>query len=789
MIVQYPEDTLEKLEFDKIINHLQQKCLSDLGRNAINQQTFGNDIFALQKQLRQVFELKSALDNGVHFPAQNYLSLHEEIKWLSIENYILEGKQFRRIVNVLETIEAIFKFFKKHPLEYKTLEDLVDDTYYESTIAQAIHQVIDEEGGVRSDASPELVSIRRKMASKSTELHRVFNKLIGGLKKQGILAESEESIRNNRRVLAVQATSKRDISGIILDESDSGKTTYIEPKETIHLNNEIFELESQERREIQKILKVLSAKVAQHKDLLEDYMQVLSIFDSVRAKALLAQDLDANMPILVKEQRLEIKEAMHPILLLHNKNLKKKTIPLDINISKQKHIVLISGPNAGGKSIALKTVGLLQLMVQFGLLVPCNENSKFRLFKQIFTDLGDNQSIENELSTYSSRLSRMKFFMEKANQHTLYLIDEFGTGTDPRFGAAMSEAILQKMIRTKAFGIVTTHYSNLKKIGESSPHIENGAMLFDEENFQPKYQLKLGKPGSSYTFAIAEKIGLSSKLISEAKSLVDYSDLKFNELLEKVEKERKHFERQNDNIKKENARLKKLMSKFDKINDDLELQKNVLLQKQIALEQEKNKQVEKQAQQFLNKINKAKSKEKKAQELQNLAQAKGKVLAKRHTELSEKTEQASTENLKVGDSVLLKNNDREGIILELRKNKAIVNFNGLSTSVNIKDLLRIKAQKQEAKPQRRISVKIQDVEKTFDVRGLAPHDAQVQIEGYFDQALLNNIESIKIIHGKGTGALRNVVKFLVRDYKYNIAEWKYEDDKKGGDGATIIHFK
>ena len=785
----YPLDTHSKLEFDKIKTILLNNCLSELGQKEIEEQSFSHDILILEKQLRRVFEFKSALDNGIHFPSQNYFNLETELKHLGIENFTLEGKQFRRILNFLETVESIFKFFKKYPLEYRTLAEILEPIYYESSIIFEIDKVIDEEGGIRSDASAELMTIRRKLSQKNSELHIIFNRIINKLKKDGVLADTEESIRNNRRVLAVNASSKRSVSGIILDESESGKTTYIEPQETVLLNNEMFELESEERREIHKILKQLTAKIAVNKDILRDYTFVLAKFDSIRAKALLAVSLNANMPILVKEELLDLKEAVHPILFLHNKALKKPTHPINISITKTKHIVLISGPNAGGKSITLKTIGLLQMMIQFGLLIPCDENSKIRVFKQIFTDLGDNQSIEDELSTYSSRLNRMKHFMANADRNTLYLIDEFGTGTDPRFGAAMSEAILMNLIPTKAFGAITTHYSNIKKIGEANPNIENAAMLFDEQNFKPKYQLMLGKPGSSYTFAIAEKIGLKPELIEQAKSLVDYSDLKFDELLEQVERERKQFEKQNAEIKKENIKLKILMSKFDKLTGDLEQQKNILLQKQVALDQEKNVQAEVQAKQFLNKINKARSQETTAIEIQNLAKGRTQILKKRHEVLDKKTQQAAPENLEVGDTVILKNSDQEGTVLELRKNKAIVNLNGLSATIKMTDLLKINTEKVKQHTQNKHIVKLKDVEKTFDVRGLMQESARVQIEGYFDQALLNNIETIKIIHGKGTGALRNLVKSLVREYQSSIREWKFEDEKQGGDGATIITFK
>ncbi len=786
----FPSDTLEKLEFDKINTILLKNCLSELGRNEIEKSVFETDLLVLQKKMRKVFEMKMAFENGIHFPAQNYISLEKELKYIEIENYTLEGKSFRKILNFLMTIEEIFFFFEKHPEEYKTLKEVLNPIALDKSIAIEIDKIIDEEGGVRSDASAELVSIRRRMNGKHKELTQVFNKVIAKLKSKGILAESEESVRNNRRVLSVHSANKRSIDGMILDESESGKTTYIEPQQTLLLNNELFELESQERREIIKILKVLTAKVAQNKYVIQDYSKVLAKFDAIRSKALLAVSLEANMPILVQENVLEIKEAYHPILFLHNKNLSKKSIPLDIKITKKHHLVLISGPNAGGKSIALKTVGLLQLMLQFGLMIPCAENSKFRIFHNLYTDLGDNQSIEDELSTYSSRLNRMKYFMKNSNSKTLYLIDEFGTGTDPRFGAAMSEAILNKLIQTKAFGVITTHYSNLKKIGEAHPNIENAAMLFDEKNFKPKYILKLGKPGSSYTFAIAEKIGLDSNLITEAKSLVDYSDLKFDELLMQVESERKRFENSNTTIKKEHTKLKKLMLKFDKLNEDLEFQRTILLEKQVSLEQEKTEQIEKQARQFLNKINKAKSKEKVAKKIQKSSAERKQVLISKKTKLLKITDRIIIQdNIKVGDIVSLKDSEKEGEVVEIRKNKALVNINGMKFTLSLKDLVKIKKEKNEQVASYTKVVKIKEVENVFDLRGLMKMDAILQVEQYFDQALLNNLESIKLIHGKGSGTLRNVVKALVREYKSNIREWKYEEDHKGGDGATIITFK
>jgi DNA mismatch repair protein MutS2 len=783
----FPQDTVEKLEFSKIKEILLQKCISENGRELLINSTFSTHLHELEIQLKQVAELKSALDNAVHFPAQNYFSLDEEIKLLSIENNVLEGKQFRKIAAVVLTISEIFEFFKKHPDEYLSLKLVISDCKLHKSIIDEIDKIIDESGNVHSNASPELIRIRRELNSKSNELNKVFSRLVQQFKQKGVLSETTESVRNNRRVLSVQAESKRQINGIIHDESDSGKTSYIEPQETVLLNNDLFELERAEKREIYKILKELTARISAYKSDLKYYTHITAKFDTIRAKALLAIEMDACNPLLSEKPIIKLKDAYHPLLKLLNKRNKKPTIPVSVSLSPEQHLLLISGPNAGGKSVSLKTIGLIQMMVQFGLLVPCDENSVIGLFQQIFTDLGDNQSIEDELSTYSSRLTRMKYFIENCNAKTLYLIDEFGTGTDPRFGAAMAEAIMKSIIKTKAFGVITTHYSNLKKLAEHTPQVLNGAMLFNENNFTPTYILKTGKPGSSYTFAIAEKSGLSKEIIEEAKSLVDYSDLKFDELIEKIESERKQLEQENSKIKKENEQLKNLSRKFETLNQHLEQQKLSLSKQHIEFEKKKNELVQTEVNAVLNKINKAKSLEKAALQEKEFARMKENFLVKKSKESDKKT--IYSDKMEAGNSVQHKTTQNLGEIIEIRGNKAVVNFNGLKTTVSMSDLILIETQPEKHNFPKKHIRKTPDVENVFDIRGLMQHDGKVQVEQYIDQALYNNIDEIKLIHGKGSGALRNMVLRIIKEYKANIAEWRYEEEKSGGDGATIIRFK
>ncbi|MEZ4928849.1 MAG: Smr/MutS family protein [Chitinophagales bacterium] len=785
----FPKDTFETLEFDKIIQILEDNCLSNLGIKILHQNNFSTDIDELNFKLKQVFEMKSIIQNGQKFPQQNYFDLSDELKALSITNNIIEGKQFRRILACANTIDEIDQFFVKHKEEFPYLKSIIDTVKTDKSIITEIDKIIDEDGDIRSNASKELQTIRQNIISKSKAIQRVFGSILSKLKEKNQLAETEESIRNGRRVLSIQAENKRSVNGIIHDESDSGKISYIEPQETVLLNNELFELERDEKREIYKILKQLSNSIAQKIPTLNIYQKTLGKYDFIRAKALFAIKINAEMPLLNNNGILNLKEAYHPLLFIKNSNVKKEVVPFSVLLNAEKHILLISGPNAGGKSVTLKSIALIQLMVQFGLLTPCNEHSKICLFSSFFVDVGDKQSIENELSTYSSRLQQMKYFLEKANAKTIYFIDEFGTGTDPKLGAAMAEAIMLNLAHTKAFGVITTHYSNLKKVAEQDERFLNAAMIFNENTLSPTFQLQTGKPGSSFTFAIAKKTGLSNTLINEAKELVDYSDLKFEDLLQKVEQERKKLEKENHKIRIENKRLKELVVKFEKLNNEVQHKQENLRIQLHELEKTKNKAVEQKINEVLNEINNAKSKKIAAQKIKELTEAKAEILTKKD-KIIPAFKKVSTQNFFVGDIVLMNESDNEGEILEIRGKNAVVAFNGLKTTIPLKKLSKIITEEtpKEQNNNKNYSLR-NEVENEFDIRGLMQYEASVQIESYIDQALLNNLKTIKIIHGKGSGALRTQLQNIIKEYRSNIAEWRFEDEKKGGNGATIITFK
>jgi len=784
----YPSETIETLEFDKILHLLKSNCLGSLGVQALENNNFSTNIEELNFNLKQVAEMKTVLENGLKFPAQNYHELNEELKALSVINNIIDGKQFRKILQSAITIDEIALFFKKNKDDFFTLRKNIEAVTIDKKIVTAIDSIIDETGNIRSNASPTLVKIRKDINSKSIAIHRVFGRILNSLKGENKLAETKESIRNGRRVLALQAESKRSINGIIHDESDSGKTTFIEPQETVILNNDLFELERDEKREIHRILLDLSKVIAEKIPTLKIYQEVLAHYDFIRAKALLALKMDAFMPIINDKGIMQYIDAYHPLLLLKNQSAKKETVPFDVKLDKKSSILLISGPNAGGKSVTLKTIGLFQLMLQFGLLISCDENSKVSLFENIFTDLGDKQSIEDELSTYSSHLLLMKNFLANANAKTLFLIDEFGTGTDPRFGAAMAEALMLNLADTKAYGVITTHYSNLKKVAEVDHRFLNAAMIFNEHNLSPTYQLQTGLPGSSFTFAIAEKSGLSKEVIEQAKSLVDYSDLKFEELIKKVESERKQLEAENRKIRKENKKLKEVTQKFEKLNIQIQERQTALRQQLIDVEKQKNEAIEQKVNAIINDINKSKSKKIAAQKAKELTSLRKKVLVDKEKQIST-IQKVANDNLKVGDHVIMGESENDGEIIEIRGKNAVVGFSsGLKTTIALKKLQKIEVQKPKQQFQKRRVVN-HNVEDTFDIRGLMQNEARPLIEQYFDQALYNSVDTIKIIHGKGSGALRRQLQQLIKEYKNNILEWKYEEEKQGGNGATIITFK
>jgi DNA mismatch repair protein MutS2 len=590
----------------------------------------------------------------------------------------------------------IFRWFdNERRIAYPALTKVIDDVYYEKLIIELIDEVLDETGNVKDNASEELANIRMSLYRKRNELRKVFDKIVSKLNKQGYLADIEESFMNGRRVLAVFAEQKRMIKGILHGESDSRRTTFIEPEETTELNNAIFSLENDERKEVYRILRKLTQDLSVYSGLLKNYHAIAGEYDFIRAKAKFAKEVNGNYPVVTDKAHVHLIQAYHPLLFLYNKTNNKPTIPVDINLNDKQRILVISGPNAGGKTVTLKTVGLLQLMLQSGLLVPVHPDSEMGIFKQVMIHIGDTQSLEFELSTYSSHLKNMKHFMENANGKTLFFIDELGSGSDPNLGGAFAEVIMEELAHKHSFGIVTTHYLNLKVMANKVPGIINGAMQFDEKKLLPLYKLIVGKPGSSYTFSIAERIGLEKKLIDKARKLVDDDHFTLDKLLNRTEQDLQHIDKEKAGLKalmKENEKLKKEMQQvMDKEKHQQEIER---LKHQNKISEEKlayTKDMERRLKAMVIEWRKAEDKNKVVKMIHALLfKQKEKITAeKQQKKLNEKFEEVGGD-IKVGLKVKMRQNRSVGIVKEIKGKKAVLQVGIMPMTVELKDLVVIR---------------------------------------------------------------------------------------------------
>jgi DNA mismatch repair protein MutS2 len=578
----FPESAFLQLELGKVKELLLLKCKTAIAKEQVENLRIHTVKDYIEIALQQTAEYKTILQTGQYFPNDFVANMRKELQLLGIPGAMLSGDQFLEIKKLCANTENIFRWFDNDRRDaWPGLTQIINDTYYEKEIKNSIEEVLDEYGTVKDNATPELQKIRQNLYKKRSELRKLFDRIIQKLQKSGSLADIEESFMNGRKVVAVFAEQKRMVKGIFHGESDTRKTTFIEPEETITYNNEIFSLENEERNEVYRILKKLTTLLSHYAPLLKVYYQLAGNYDFVKAKALLAIDMHGHYPILENKSHIHLIKAYHPLLYLYNLQTKKPTIPVDIHLSEKEHILVISGPNAGGKTVTLKTVGLLQIMLQSGLLVPVDPSSTFGIFKQLLIHIGDTQSIEFELSTYSSHLKNMKAFMENANGRTLFFIDELGSGSDPNLGGAFAEVIMEELAFKRAFGIVTTHYLNLKVMAGKVKGIVNGAMAFDEKKLEPLYKLIIGKPGSSYTFSIAERIGLSPHLIAKAKKLANDDQFLLDKLLNRTEQDLRKVENKDvalQKLIKQNEALKKEMEQV--LNKEKHRQQVEILQQQ-----------------------------------------------------------------------------------------------------------------------------------------------------------------------------------------------------------------
>lgn len=688
----YPESASVQLEFDKIKALVTEKCRTEYAKTKALELRIHTKKEFIERELKQSHEYKQLLQNAIHFPNDYVLNLTRELKLLGIQGSILFGEELVSIRKLAMSMESIFRWFDAERRSvYTGLAEAISGTYYEKAILQLINDVVDDNGNVKDNASPELQSIRMNLYRKRNELRRVFDRIISKLNKQGYLAEIEESFMNGRRVVAVFAEQKRTVKGILHGESDSRRTSFIEPEETIDLNNQLYELENDERKELHRILKELTKQLSVYSSLLHTYHTIVGEYDFIRGKAAFAMDMQADYPVVIDKAHVHLVKAYHPLLYLYNQKTQKPTIPVDLSLDQKNRILVISGPNAGGKTVTMKTVGLLQMMVQSGLLVPVHPSSQFGIFKQLMIHIGDTQSIEFELSTYSSHLLSMKYFMENANGKTLFFIDELGSGSDPNLGGSFAEVIMEELARKHAFGIVTTHYLNLKVMANKTQGIINGAMAFDEKKLQPQYKLMVGKPGSSYTFSIAERIGLDKRLIQKARALVDEEHFRLDKLLNRTEQDLhvvQQKEKELHRLLKENEKLKKEMEGV--MDRERHRQQVELLKQQNRVTEDRIsylKDIERKLKQIVIEWKKEENKEKVVKQIAALLFKKNeqKAASKKQKQIESKYEEIKGE-IKIGDKVKMKRNLQVGEVLEIRGKKAVVKIGLLPMQIDLHDL-------------------------------------------------------------------------------------------------------
>ena len=691
----YPESAIVQLEFDKIKFLLKEHCKTEYAKDKSDNLRIHTRKEYIELELRQSHEFKLLLQHNQYFPLDFTLNISKEIKLLSIPGATLTGEQFLHIRKLSDNINNIFRWFdNERRTAYQALTNVIENAYYEKVIIELIDEVLDDYGNVKDSASEALQRIRLNLYKKRNELRRTFEKVIARLAKSGYTADIDEGFSNGRRVVAVFSEHKRQVKGILHGESDSRKTAFIEPEETIELNNEVFSLENEERQEVQRILKALTAKLSSYAHLLSTYLGIIGEFDFIKAKAKLAIDINGEMPNLHNNAHIELINACHPLLYLYNKTSGKNTIPVNITLDDKQRILVISGPNAGGKTVTMKTIGLIQVMLQSGLLVSIHPTSQMGIFKQLFIHIGDTQSIEFELSTYSSHLLHMKYFIDNANGKTLFFIDELGSGSDPNLGGAFAEVILEDMARKHAFGIVTTHYLNLKVMASHTNGIINGAMAFDEKNLQPLYKLMIGKPGSSYTFAIAERIGLPQHLIARARKLVDSEHFTLDTLLNNTEQNLQQLDKEKKDLNrllKENEKLKKEMEVV--MNKERHQQQVELLQQQNKISEERMaylKDMERKLRQVVLDWKKSEDKTEVIKHLHNLLfKKKEQVVVNKLSKKIDAKFKELNNPIEVGSLVKLRKNYQVGEVKEIRGKRAIVQIGVMPINVELSDVIAV----------------------------------------------------------------------------------------------------
>ncbi len=790
----YPQDIEQKIGFDKIREWLINGCSGELGRLNVEKVRFSSNKEIITKLCRQAGEFMMLITSGETIPSLGYPDIRDILDKLRVEGLVLETNEVADIQKSLFLFRGWSKFIDSLPGQFTEICALASAINYDQQLVRKIELCIDDKGEIKESASPELRKIRSEIKKFELQARKTLDRVIREARKVDMMPDdSSLTIRGGRLVMPVKAEYKRSVKGFIHDTSASGNILFIEPAEVLEINNDLKELSYAERREILRILKDLTDSIRTHRESIAVSYKILGILDLVKSKAKLSIKLDARVPETNREGKLEWVAASNPVLRNALEKQGKKVVPLTIKLDRHQRILLISGPNAGGKSVCLKTIGLLQYMYQCGLPIPVMEGSSTLVFKDIFIDIGDEQSIEDDLSTYSSHLKSMHHFLKFTSKNSLFLIDEFGSGTDPQFGGAIAEAMLEQLSISQGFGVITTHYNNLKKLGDAHPAMVNGRMRFDVQKLEPLYMLETGKPGSSFALEIAGKIGLPKNLIRAAKQKVGTDAVQLDRLLTELEDEKKNFEEQGKKLGEQNRLLEKTIENYKILQMEMDQKKKDILNQ--ARQEAKNllKQTNQKVENLIRQIRENKAEKQITKKLrEDLKVFDEEIIIEAPVKNEEKIKVVSGKIIK-GNLVRIIGQEPVGEVIVVGKNDAEVVFGDLKSKIKLGRLEKI-SRGQAKKVETRAVIKgINLVERRanfssdLDIRGKRAEESLPLLNSFLDNAILFGTPEVRIIHGKGDGILRQVIRNELNQVR-QVKRFHDEHADRGGAGITVVEF-
>lgn len=812
----------EKLGFNKIRELVAAECSNALAVRMTQEMSFSNNYDRVVRDLQQTEEFRQILVLENSFPSQDFIDLTEELTRLRVGNTVIELQALFDLKCSLHTIGECLRFLlRDDPIRYPQLYELAHHVELDPGITKALNKIVDDKGEIYDNASELLQEIRHQINKKRNDVDVQISKQLARAKHEGWAPENAEvTIRNGRMVIPMLDTHRRKIKGLIHDESATRQTAYLEPSEVVELNNDLRELEFAERHEIQKILARFSDMIRPQLNELINAYWFLARIDFIRAKARFALTIHAGRPIVDNITKINWLDARHPLLYLNHKG---EVVPFNIELNDEAHILIVSGPNAGGKSVCLKAVGLIQYMFQCGMLVPCRETSEFGIFDSIFIDIGDQQSIDNDLSTYSSHLQNMKQLLETADEGTLFLLDELGGGTEPRSGCAIAEALLEELYRRHSFGVVTTHYADLKLLADRCPGVRNGAMLYDTEKMKPLYRLSIGHPGSSFAFEIAQNIGFPEAVLKAAGEKVGGEMLNFEHQLQQIELDKQEIARQRAELEVADSFLAEITEKYQKLTNKLESKKYEILSTARKEAQQIIADANRTVEQTISDIKEAQAEKERTQQARQRMKAEAERIAssqERHDDImkervvkgaaapssvapketsSSKDDDSGTAPIVVGGIVRIDGQDTFGQVVEIKGKKAVVESNSIRMTIA---LSRLTGTKKKSIPVDKTSVKnsrfqsiyddINEKRKTFnptlDLRGQRADEALNNLQHFLDEAQLLSEKKLRILHGKGYGILKQIIREYLHGNR-DVQSFGSERLELGGDGVTVVQLK